>query len=237
MNCIKYFSFAELEFVKDDISHFVNVLKSLSAEFNFDCEQRDLTFFLFIGKHIIFYKHLITQKKNPFLFSIVSDLLYMIYSFLKKEVRYIYLHERSIIESFVRFITSINQQDNHVTSSVLIQFKALTQLSDSDYSLITSEYKTACKYIHGGMFDEYTLASALTDCFNDNDYPRKTRYAHYVRIQKLLQIFDTILITIAPEFVSCSFHRKKSIMEYLIGKKYKDLLFRCLHENKENQLS
>ncbi len=226
----KCLSNQELLLIKTDFKRFSTQIKTLSDKNLFNCREKDLLFFLFMGKHIVFYKYLALQDKDHYFINrIISDIFYLIRSFICGEIRYAYLHERSLIENFIRFITS-GKQETYFTHRLVEQFKENTNISDSDFSLIMSEYTTACGYVHYGPALDNKLSQVLKDCFDKYPLPEKELNAYYDRIQRLLTIFGRTLIQSDPDFISSSFHRKKNILEFLIGKKQKKLLQNRLME-------
>ena len=100
--------------------------------------------------------------------------------------------------------------------------------TDKEYSLIKNEYVIACGYIHGGDILNDNLAYVLDECMN-NSFEAKERNKYYIRLQNALKILDKLIISEKTIYISGCYHRKKSIMEYLVGKDQVDLLFKILN--------
>lgn len=47
-------------------------------------------------------------------------------------------------------------------------------------------------------------------------------------MKRVFKYFDSMLICVYPNYISGCFHRRKALLEYLIGQKYVDLLFEQL---------
>ena len=120
-------TYQETARIKSNIQSFVEKIKELSQEFDFDFQQLDGNFFSFIAKHIVFFKYLSEGDSSNFSYKVlISDFYYIILAIVKGEVRYMYVNERSIIENYLRSIMDISVQDNHVTDNV---FQELRQKS------------------------------------------------------------------------------------------------------------
>ena len=217
-------TYQETARIKSNIQSFVEKIKELSQEFDFDFQQLDGNFFSFIAKHIVFFKYLSEGDSSNFSYKVlISDFYYIILAIVKGEVRYMYVNERSIID--------ISVQDNHVTDNV---FQELRQKSfhcgfdEAEYSLIRSEYRTSCGYIHGSNILNDNLASVLDECANKK-FTIAERKKYYIRMQAVLKSFDRLLISENALFVSGCFHRKKSILSYLLGRDLLDLLFQIVN--------
>lgn len=225
-------TYQEIARIKSNIQNFVEKIKELSQEFNFDFQQLDRNFFSFIAKHIVFFKYLSDGGNSNFSYKVlISDFYYIILAIVKGEVRYMYVNERSIIENYLRSIMDISLQDNHVTDKV---FKELRQknfycnFDDTEYSLIRSEYRTSCEYIHGSNILDDNLAVVLDECVNKK-FTITERKKYYIRIQDVLKSFDRLLISENALFVSGCFHRKKSVLSYLLGEEPLNLLFQIIN--------
>ena len=220
-------TYQETARIKSNIQSFVEKIKELSQEFDFDFQQLDGNFFSFIAKHIVFFKYLSEGDSSNFSYKVlISDFYYIILAIVKGEVRYMYVNER-----YLRSIMDISVQDNHVTDNV---FQELRQKSfhcgfdEAEYSLIRSEYRTSCGYIHGSNILNDNLASVLDECANKK-FTIAERKKYYIRMQAVLKSFDRLLISENALFVSGCFHRKKSILSYLLGRDLLDLLFQIVN--------
>lgn len=227
-------TYSEICEIKSHIQEFLDAIQSISKDLKNDIYQFDIDFFAFIAKHIIFLKYIDTKEKNTHFYKVlISDLYYLILSIIRNETRYMYVNERSIIENYLRAIMQVTLQDNHVTNKVFDElheknFKCC--FSRDEYALIKSEYTTSCGYIHGGDILNSNLVYVLEECANKKfDFSERKNY--YIRFQKMLKIFDRLIIAENSEYINGCFHRKKSVMEYLVGKEQVDLLFKILNED------
>lgn len=224
-------TYQEITRIKSNIQSFVEEIRKLSQEFSFDFQQYDGDFFSFIAKHIVFFKYLSDGDSSNFSYKIlISDFYYIILAIIKGEIRYMYVNERSIIENYLRSIMNISIQDNHVTNQVFQEFRQKDfhcEFNEAKYSLIHGEYRTSCEYIHGSNILNDNLALVLDECAN-KIFTIVERKKYYIRIQSVLKSFDRLLISEKALFVSGCFHRKKSILSYLLGKNSLDLLFQVV---------
>lgn len=168
-----------------------------------------------------------SDKENYYLKTIISDLYFYILAIITNEARYTYLNQRSIIENYMRLILLISVKENHVTYELFKELKVKYSLSNDDYSLLRSEYCTACEYVHGGE----VLDGNLIRIFNE--YTKKRREIkdisrYFTRICKVIKIFDLILIKKDAKNISGVFYKRKYVLEYLLGKNYVDELFLIL---------
>lgn len=226
-------TYNEVDNRKNEIKSFVNEIKNKNAINNADEE-----FFIYISKHIIFFKFLYFGCQRKIYFKIIiSDLYYFIISILENKTRYMYLNERSIIENYTRLLINKSVESDHITEN---SFKELKEnfkniITDTDYSLIKSEYSISCSYIHGGNALEENLSFYYDECLK-KDVKMKDISKYYTRIEKIINCFDLILIQEYSEFVSGCFHRKKTLLKYLLGEKKIELLFKSLSLRKNNLL-
>ena len=57
-------TYQEIARIKSNIQSFVEKIRELSQEFDFDFQQSDGNFFSFIAKHIVFFKYLSGSVKS-----------------------------------------------------------------------------------------------------------------------------------------------------------------------------
>lgn len=226
-------TYQKIKEAKNSIEEFVCKIKSISIENNFDFTQYDRDFFSFISKHIIFFKCLfIWNGTNKYFYKVlISDFYYFILSIIKTEKRYVYVNERSIIENYMRIIMKNSLCYGYVTAKSFTQLrqkKFNCFFSDSEYSLIRSEYTTACNFIHGGNVLNDSLIYDLQECMNNN-FPISKRKEYYNRLIRTLKIFDRLLISENAIYINGCFHREKSFLGYLIGSQQVDLLFQIIN--------
>ena len=221
-------TYSELKSIKSNIDIFINKLNEISISFNHELTQEEKAFFVFISKHIIFFKYLYEGMGNMYFFKvIISDLYYYTLSILKNETRYIYLNERSIIENYTRAVIRKTVEADHVTENLFLKIKDLEfsfDFTEQDYSLIKSEYTTSCGYIHGSSLLDGDLSFVLEKCLENSKFIKDINKYHE-RIRKIFKIYDKMLISEYGNSISSCFHRQKTIFEYLLGEDCLDLLF------------
>lgn len=230
-------TYIEVDIVKENIKDFVKKLRDVSEIEGFKITQADEGFFAGIAKYIVFCKFLeqssFLGEMTQFIDNIISDAYYLILSLLKTEKRYMYVNERSIIENNVRMITYTTLSDTHITSEAFEKLKNVTySLSNDEYALIKNEYRVACDFVHGGKLQHENLSFVLEECLRKDEISERERNALYGRILKILKIFNCMLIAEYTEQISGCFHRRKSLMSYLIGSDVVDYLFDSLAKNK-----
>ena len=221
-------TYSKLEKIKYDIKEFNDKLESIAVSLGNKLTQEERDFYTFISKHIILFKYLYNGMDNQYFFKvIISDLYYFILSILKGETRYVYVNERSIIENYTRAITRKTVEEDYVTENLFLTMKSIQfpfDFTENDYALIKNEYKTSCGYIHGGNILNDSLVSVLEECL-ENTILIKDINKYHNRIKKLFKIFDKMLICEYGEYISCCFHREKTIFKYLLGEDCLELLF------------
>ncbi|MCQ4669756.1 hypothetical protein NE689_00380 [Lactonifactor longoviformis] len=224
-------TYQEINNTKSNIKEFLNEIQKLACKSEFNFSQCDGDFFSFIAKHIVFFKYLYSGRRKTYFYKVlISDLYYFILSILENKMRYMYVNERSIIENYMRAIMQVSLQDNHVTETIFEEMHMKSfkcSFSDSEYSLIKSEYGVSCGYIHGGDILSDNLSYVLEEC-SKKRFEIDDRRKYYIRFQRVVKIFDRLVIAENAAYVSGCFHRKKSMMEYLLGKNQVDLLFQVL---------
>lgn len=225
-------TYQEINSIKVNIKEFLAEVQKKSKQFGFEYLQFDNDFFTFIAKHVIYFKYLYLGQKNAYFYKVlISDLYYFVLSILENERRYMYVNERSIIENYMRAIMCISLQDNHITDEIFKEMRKKNfecGLSESEYSLIKNEYSISCAYIHGGNILNDSLVYVFNRCIcpKFKDIERKK---YYIRFQNVIKIFDKLIVSSDTIYISGCFHRKKSVMQYLIGKEQVELLFRVLN--------
>jgi|GEM_PF-851187 hypothetical protein len=225
-------TYQEVRLLKSNIQEFIREIRKIAYKHNFDIQQNDINFFTFIAKHIIFFKYIISSHQQPYYYKVlISDFYFLILSIIKNEIRYVYVNERSIIENYLRDIMQTSVQDNHITDKVFEEFRDKTfkcPFSKIEYSKIKNEYIDSCGYIHGSTILNDNLAFVLGECENKTfDSIKRNKY--YARVQTIIGIFDKLLVSEKALYISGCFHRKKTILEYLIGRDKVNILFKILH--------
>lgn len=228
-------TYSLIDYEKSNVSDFVNRLNEISQKESIILEESDRAFFSMVAKHIIFLKYFITSLEKPkesnYIKTIISDLYFLVLSIINMEQRYIYVNIRSIIENSIRMFTDISVEENYSTKDIFEKIKI--EIGRNDYSLLKSEYRVACNYIHGGSLLEDKLVFVLDEYSQNNKMSSKEKNSFYSRICRLIKIFDRQIILHYSEYVNGCFHRRKSLMEYLIGKGNVDLLFEELKNNRK----
>lgn len=220
-------TYNEVDFIKSDIKMFVDHLIEFGEQHSVLFSQADISFFSLISKHIIFFKYMYQPNQlGRFYKVLISDGYYFIISIIKRETRYIYVNERSIIENYLRIMINKTIEEDHITENIfrLVKEQYSAILTDKDFSLLKTEYITSCEYIHGGNIMDESLSWVFDECVQNNrNFKDINKY--YIRIQRILKIFDSMIMHIYKEEVNGAFHRRKSVLEYLLGKECVDILF------------
>lgn len=223
-------TYNKLNYIKKDINMFLDDLTLFSQKYNHTITQSEKEFFIFIAKHIIFFKYLYLYAEQRYIMKvIISDLYYYIISILKNEIRYMYLNQRSIIENYTRMVMQTSVEKNHITSNIfdsLKEKKFSFDFTKDDYSLIKSEYTTACGYIHGSDMLKEHLSFIFNECLESKPINNFNNY--YDVMKKIFHIYDKMLISEYGYIINACFHREKTIFKYLLGQKCLDLLFKVI---------
>lgn len=226
----------EIDMIKKNIKEFIEKLCVLAKDANGKLEESDKAFFTRIAKYIVFCKFLEKSlhfgNMTQFLDNIISDSYYLIISFIKKEKRYVFVNERSIIEHNIRMITFTTFGETYVTDSVFKKlYSSKYPIQEEEYSLIRNEYKISCDFVHGGKLLHDSLSFVLEECLREDTLLTKEKNAMYRRIINILKIFNNMMIAEYPEEINGCFHRRKSLLGYLIGDEAVDFLFQQINHN------
>lgn len=227
-------TYNEIDLVKNNINDFLGKLHILAEAENDKLTRADESFFTSMAKYIIFCKYLeqssFMKDAVRFLENVISDSYYLILSLIKKEKRYMYVNERSIIENNIRIITYTSIDDNHFTNDLFKKLKTMTyNLNEKEYSLLRNEYRVACDFIHGGKLQHDNLSFVLEECLKKDIFSERERNTLYSRILNVIRIFNYMLIAEYPEQINGCFHRRKTLLGYLVGNKLVDYLFQKLN--------
>lgn len=221
-------TYNELTYIKSDINSFIIKLEEYSKKHNIQLDQADKSFFSIISKHIIFWKCMNRNNRiGRFYKVLISDGYTYIISIIKREIRYVYVNERSIIENYIRLLINKTLEEDHVTNKIFQEIRNKTYkfaFSNDDYSLIKSEYGISCSYIHGGKELDESLVYVFEEYIKTEKY-FKDKNKYYARIQRVLRLFDQMLVSLYTEEIDGAFLRRKTILEYLIGKECVEILF------------
>ncbi|WP_128894089.1 hypothetical protein [Longirhabdus pacifica] len=205
-------TFKELADVKLEINTFIDL------EFD-NIGELDKNNLKFILKKVVFLKYLIRQDAQFFLFqALSSDIIYLISSIKKGEVRYYYFNIRSIIEHSLRIINNIDSTDT-ITNANLIK-KTQKLLDDSkakiNLDVVKNEYNTSCLYIHGNKSADLQLVKFYQNCVEQKGPIKDLTKKLNVLIKLFKELFELLIIT-QCSIVDAAYHRRKSILKFLIG--------------------
>lgn len=220
-------TYHEIAITKNDIREFLNLLEKVSSEQGNELQQIDIDFFSFLAKQIVFLKDIYSRgRKVHMLAVLISDYYNYILSIVKNEHRYIYLNERSMIENYMRLILYKMVEDDFHVGQLLTALKEKFPdiMTPDDFSLLKNEYSIASNYIHGGNQLSETLAFYFENCLCRN-VPFRNKNTYYENIKKLLKLSIKLLIRKYSNIIDGVFHRRKSLLEYLLGKMLVDFLF------------
>lgn len=225
-------TYTEILQLKEDFAKFIDYIQIYCQQKKFEVTQNDRDFFIFISKRIIFFKTInLTDTPLYTIKVLISDMYNLILTIINNEKRYIYLNERSIIENYTRLVLNSNLENDHITVNLFDKIKNnySTIFTNDIFSLIKNEYRIACSYIHGGNSLESSLISYFNECIAANECLTE-RYKYYDRFKKIIQCYDKIFIYTHGFLIDVAFHRRKSVLGYLLGSKYVDLLFQLKSE-------
>lgn len=218
----------EINIVKSEVNDFISTITQYAANLEIDVLQSDQDFYSVLAKQILFFKYILaTYPTSYYTKIIISDFYYYILSNLKKETRYSYLNERSIIENYLRMIVKNENYETHISFKTFEELKdASYGITITEYSFLRSEYVNSCGYIHGGQILKNELSSVFNECIkNDRYLPLRKRRERNETIIRLLKILNRLFIENNREAVSSSFHRRKTILKYLLGEESMEILF------------
>ncbi|EPY7704341.1 MULTISPECIES: hypothetical protein [Bacillus cereus group] len=204
-------SIKELKDIKSEVNNFIEL------EFN-TLEELDRNNLRFVLKRVVFLKYLIRQSGDFRFQALTSDIIYLISSIKKGEARYYYFNLRSIIEQALRIVNNIDSTNTITNTSLMEMTKELVSTSQETINLdvIQDEYNTSCLYVHGNENADMNLAEYYQNCIDNNEQiqhlPRKLR----VLVKLLNELIDLIIIS-QNAIVDAAYHRRKSILKFLIG--------------------
>lgn len=203
----------ELVDIKLEINSFIE------SEFDthYELQKNNLRFVL---KKVVFLKYMTRQLGEDFRFqALTSDIIYLLSSIKKGETRYYYFNLRSIIEQALRIINNIDSTNTLTNSDIMEKTKDLIDTYNVAINLdiIKDEYTTSCLYVHGNKNASMELAEIYQNCFEDKEIENLTQKLN-VLVKLFKELFDLILIS-QNSLVDAAFHRRKSILKFLIGEK------------------
>lgn len=230
---VKDFTFSEIDRVKIDIKLFDDQIKKIANNNKEILTENDISFYNFLAKRIIFFKYFLfgmnDARKEHLCKVIISDLYNLILSLLDSEYRYAYLNERSLIENYCRLILFDSNGDSYINSDLFDKLKQQDykfNFNQDEYSLLISEYKTCCEFVHGGGIIGNSLKFIIEE-YEDYTWDFKEKNAYYERIKKIFKFLDKLLISNFTEYVDSCFFRKKTLLEFLLKKDILEIIFYC----------
>lgn len=224
--------FIELKNIKQELEELLNSINIYNKEIHLgkELEQKDIEFYRFIGKQIIFYKKiLVAYPKSFFIRVLISDYYSLIINDIKKENRYYYLNQRSIIENYLRTIDKNEENHSHVTRKTFINIKENNEISEEQYSKLMNEYKIACSYIHGGLImSDYLVSNFQESIKLKTEISYRKKESQRYQFIDLINILNTLFLDNNADAVASAFHRSRVLLEYLVNVKYIDRLNRLI---------
>lgn len=181
----------------------------------------------YLLKKVVFFKYIKQNYHTNYgVNSILSDYIFLIDSIINSNVRYYNLNIRSIIEHSLRIFNEISTTSTMTYTELMDNTKekiALIDDNDINLGLISQIYNESCNFVHGNINAEMPLAEYFSDCFSlNNNFPNLKKNVQHCRLltDELLKLFLYSHYII----IDSSFHRRKTILKYLINPKYVTLL-------------
>lgn len=218
-------TYQELANIKEEINDFIDS-KLVSFE---ELEKNNIRFVL---KKIVLTKYLLIHNKSDYRYkALSSDLMYLINSIKKGEIRYYFFNLRSIIEQALRIINNINSTEIINNVEVMNQTQELINSHGFyiELDVIRESYKTSCLYVHGNESVDIGIIEYYENSFEKNVQIKNVRRKLKVLIKLLTNLFDLIILIHVHE-VDAAFHRRKTILKYLIGEKSYNEFYKVIEE-------
>ncbi|KZE37732.1 hypothetical protein AV656_09365 [Bhargavaea cecembensis] len=180
-----------------------------------------------VVKYTFFLRSIADEENgNHYLKSMVSDLVFLIKSFKDNNYRYVHLNLRSIIEHALRFISDEPASGETRSNELWEKANKFLNANESqklDISATKGAYKRACNYVHGNAKADMPIVSFFDETLNMKYEVNKTR-SLLSNVLKVLHELVYILLAKCADLIDYVFHRKKTLLEYLINKKYVETL-------------
>lgn len=220
-------TYNEVDLCREEVKKMMEYIKALHSK-ALVLQDNDISFFSALCKRILFFKYLHNSNysSDKYFRILISDLYYMIQAIINCDIRYLYLNERSMIENYTRLIVKVDLENDYVTRNTfnILEAEMKTLFNDDcQYSLIKNEYTIACNYVHGGDLLKDDLVEYFKECYEKKG-GLKDRNKYYNRVLDVIKIFERVLIYKCHDYIDGVFSRKKSVLEYLIGKEATDTL-------------
>lgn len=204
----------ELKMIKAEIQKFVDDIFQPNSE-------HMKNYFINICKKIVLTKYLIRYLPEDHRYkSLQSDLCYLLNSIENGEIRYYYLNIRSIIEQGMRIVADVKDTStmtNFVLMEKVVEIKnSLNQNHLINIGVIQDEYSKSCLYVHGNSNAQIELADYYINAFHQSKVISGLDTKLSQLISLLKSIFNLLLMNQA-EIIDGAFHRRKSILRYLVS--------------------
>lgn len=214
MNKLADPTFAELRGIKEEIQTFVDEVFKPNTE-------HVRNYFINICKKVVLTKYLDRQVQTDYRYkALLSDLCYLLNSIECGEIRYFYLNVRSIIEQSLRITVDVESTDsmtfNELVEKLIKLKESVGRTLQINTDIIQEEYAKACLYIHGNSLANMELAEFYMNTFGQTKTIEKLDVKLHQLCSVLKSIFSLLLIS-KSEMVDGAFHRRKTILKYLIG--------------------
>lgn len=177
-------------------------------------------------KNTLFFKYLEQEYSDYYISSIISDYMYFLYSLRKLNYRYMNLNLRSIIEYSLKTFLEEETDGAAKTYDLINRSKEKYSNNSSiivDFNVIESIYSNTCDFIHGNINAQMPIISYFDEIDSLEEDKNTTRRTlnHCINVSKELQ---KLLLISHKYIIDGAFHRKKSLLEYLINKSYRESL-------------
>lgn len=222
-----------LNAAKNELDEADSIIQDFSKQRDFELDQVDSDFFSFVLKKTYFIKETSKAFPDVELFDqLISDLFDVIRYADSRDYRPYYLSVRSFCENFVRLLENQPLSTNHITLSVLEQFKNDYEqiLSSGDgYPFLRSEYRISSTIIHYHKIkptksDFQTITKRLQNILSNPIVDPNKRGRLYERFMRLYKIMELCYIVKFPEQITMSFLRRTILLKWLIGDKHFEIL-------------
>lgn len=212
-------------YLKDEIIAFLNNIKEA---YNIDKCEND--FLIFISKKIIFLK-IIKNSLNDqddakfYVDQLISDLMYLIDSYLNGNLRYTQLNIRSMIEGVARIFNGVSVRTKQLTMTTLLdninRYIQNNEVVDGKgkklkYEDVKSLYSESCLFVHGNVNAHYSLV----EFFNELGKIKISSRRKKVLMEKIERLVNLLINISSYRFatdLNDIFFKEKFELKYLIG--------------------
>lgn len=212
-------------YLKAEIIAFLNNIKEV---YNIDKCEND--FLIFISKKIIFLK-IIKNSLNDqddakfYVDQLISDLMYLIDSYLNGNLRYTQLNIRSMIEGVARIFNGVSVRTKQLTMTTLLdninRYIQNNEVVDGKgkklkYEDVKSLYSESCLFVHGNVNAHYSLV----EFFNELGKIKISSRRKKVLMEKIERLVNLLINISSYRFatdLNDIFFKEKFELKYLIG--------------------